>query len=66
MFEKGVCSAEALDEALNNYPFKHEFLEDKLPPSQNWLEGYLFPDTYTFYKNGDAVKDVINKMLNNF
>lgn len=64
--EKGVCSAEALDEALNNYPFKHEFLQDKLPPSQNWLEGYLFPDTYTFYKNGDAVKDVINKMLNNF
>lgn len=66
LIEKGVCSEDALNEALNNYPFKHEFLEDKLPPSQNWLEGYLFPDTYTFYKDGDAVKDVINKMLNNF
>ena len=66
LVENGVCSQEDLNQALNNYPFKHEFLEDKLPPSQNWLEGYLFPDTYTFYKNGDAVKDVINKMLNNF
>lgn len=66
LIENEVCSEEELDEALNNYPFKHEFLEDKLPPSDNWLEGYLFPDTYTFYKNGDAVKDVINKMLNNF
>ena len=61
-----VCTEEDLDEALNDYPFKHEFLEDKLPPEDNWLEGYLFPDTYTFYKNGDAVKDVVNKMLNNF
>lgn len=61
-----VCTEDALDEALNEYAFKHEFLEDLLPPSENWLEGYLFPDTYTFYKNGDAVKDVVNKMLNNF
>lgn len=61
-----VCTEDALDEALNEYAFKHEFLEDLLPPSENWLEGYLFPDTYTFYKNADPVKDVVNKMLNNF
>ncbi len=66
LVENGVCTAEALNEALNTYPFKHTFLQSQLPPSQNWLEGYLFPDTYTFYKNGDAVKDVVNKMLNNF
>ncbi len=66
LVENGVCSEEDLNEALNDYPFKHEFLEDKLPPSENWLEGYLFPDTYTFYVNGDAVKDVVNRMLNNF
>lgn len=66
LVENGVCTKEALDEALNTYPFKHTFLKDKLPPSKNWLEGYLFPDTYTFYKNGDAVKDVVNKMLNDF
>lgn len=29
------------------------------------LEGYLFPDTYTFYKNDD-LDMVIGKMLNNF
>lgn len=66
LIKNGACTEDALDDALNDYPFKHEFLEDKLPPKENWLEGYLFPDTYTFYKNGDPVKDVINKMLNNF
>ena len=62
----GVCTEDDLNKALNEYAYKHDFLQDMLPPSDNWLEGYLFPDTYTFYKNGDAVKDVVNKMLNNF
>ena len=66
LIENGVCSESELDKALNEYSFKHEFLEDELPPEEGWLEGYLFPDTYTFYQNGNAVKEVVNRMLNNF
>jgi UPF0755 protein len=65
LIDAGVCTAEDLDEALNNYNFKHEFLQSMLPAKENWLEGYLFPDTYTFYQNNSGVK-TINKMLNNF
>jgi len=36
--------------------------EDKLPINQ---EGYLFPDTYYFYKNS-SVEDVVKKMSDNF
>ncbi|MBS7224897.1 MAG: endolytic transglycosylase MltG [Clostridiaceae bacterium] len=66
LIENSVCSESELDQALNEYAFKHDFLEDELPPEEGWLEGYLFPDTYTFYQSGDAVKGVVNRMLNNF
>lgn len=64
MEEKGVCAAEKIIETANTYDFSHEFLED-VPMVENRLEGYLFPDTYEFYKNSKPVT-VINKMLNNF
>lgn len=63
--DNGVCSVEDALEAMQEYSFKHEFLEDMLPPSVNWLEGYLFPDTYEMYADSEAV-DAVNKMLNNF
>lgn len=66
LLESSVCSEAELNKALEEYSFKHDFLEDELPPEEGWLEGYLFPDTYTFYQNGNAVKDVVNRMLNNF
>jgi len=64
MEEKGVCAAEKIIETANTYDFSHEFLEN-VPMVENRLEGYLFPDTYEFYKNSKPVT-VINKMLNNF
>lgn len=67
LIEKKVGIESVLDEALQNYPYKHTFLADQQPPEENWLEGYLFPDTYTFVMNTeDAVHDVVNKMLNRF
>lgn len=62
--ENEVISLEDYYDTIENYPFKHDFL------TQNdgvlyQLEGYLFPDTYQFYKNDNAVS-VVNKMLNNF
>ena len=41
----------------------YDFLKAK--PDQSNLEGYLFPDTYTFYKDASAVS-IINRMLLNF
>lgn len=65
MLEKHVCTEEALQKALGEYPFKHEFLKDRQPPKEGWLEGYLFPDTYQVFANNNAV-EAVNKMLNNF
>ena len=62
--DEGVCSKEDLMETINNYDFKHAFLQD-IPFRENRLEGYLFPDTYEFYV-GDTSVSVINRMLNNF
>lgn len=67
--ENEVCEASAALEAMNdaemfsNYEFISElgYGEDRY----YLLEGYLFPDTYQFYK-GEEVKSVLGKMLNNY
>ena len=59
-----VCSKDDLLETAATYEFKHDFLQD-IPMEENRLEGFLFPDTYEFYKNEKPV-NVLNKMLNNF
>lgn len=41
----------------------YEFLKDK--PRNVDLEGFLFPDTYIFYRDASAA-DIINRMLLNF
>lgn len=66
LLDNHVCTADALDEVLNQYPFKHDFLQDEKPVEEGWLEGYLFPDTYEIYKGNGSVVDTVNKMLNNF
>ena len=66
LLDAHVCTEDAIDKALNEYSFKHKFLEDEKPAREGWLEGYLFPDTYEVYKGNAAVVDTINKMLNNF
>lgn len=41
----------------------YEFLKDK--PAKASLEGFLFPDTYIFYRDASAA-EIINRMLLNF
>lgn len=70
LVEKGIGTREGYVEAINNYPYKHEFVvqldTNGYPESRKYrLEGYLYPDTYFFYKSS-AEYTVINKMLNNF
>ncbi len=62
--DKGVCSAKEFYKAAQSYKVK----SFSIPSSSDRcfkLEGYLFPDTYEFYKNEDP-KSVIIKMLNNY
>lgn len=66
LLDNHVCTADALDKVLNQYPFKHDFLQDEKPVEEGWLEGYLFPDTYEIYMGNGSVVDTVNKMLNNF
>ncbi len=62
--EKGVCKADDLYKAMQESEFDYPFLKN-LPKRENRLEGYLFPDTYEFYKN-ETPENVIKKMLANF
>ncbi len=66
----GLGTREKFVEAINTYPYKHEFvrlLDERGYSSDRIyrLEGYLYPDTYDFYSDASEVL-VINKLLNNF
>jgi len=63
--EKEVCSAKAFNDAVANSDFNYAFLDGLKKGKTNRLEGYLFPDTYEFYKN-DTPERVIKRLLDNF
>ncbi len=68
--KNGIGTKEGFVEAINNYPYKHEFVRrlEEIGYSEDRiyrLEGYLFPDTYDFYVSTPEHL-VINKLLNNF
>ncbi len=62
---KGVSTLEELQDMGSNWAYKWSFLQDLPLGDYHRLEGYLFPDTYTFYL-GEDPKYVINKMLLRF
>ena len=62
---KGVSTMEELRDMAANWPYKWTFLQELPLGDYRRLEGYLFPDTYTFYL-GEDPKYVINKMLLRF
>ena len=64
--ENRICTAQdiaayAADGELNDY----WFLEGVERGTETCLEGYLFPDTYEFYKNSTP-REALQRMLNNF
>ena len=63
--EYGVCSYEDLMEAAANENYEYSFLAGTEPGDASRLEGFLFPDTYEFYKSMSAAS-AINKFLQNF
>lgn len=65
---QGACTVEELEYSAVNDEFDYTFLNEldrDDPDDPYWMEGYLFPDTYEFYKNGDA-KVVLAKMIYNY
>lgn len=63
--EQGVSTTAQLQEMAANHDYAFDFLEGIPLGDYHRLEGYLFPDTYTFYLGEDPLY-VINKMLANF
>ena len=63
--DRGVCEYKDLMESAKNDNFTYEFLNDVEARGAERLEGYLFPDTYEFYKETSA-QAAISKMLYNF
>ncbi len=64
--ENRICTAQdaaayAASGELNDY----WFLEGLERGAETCLEGYLFPDTYEFYKNSTP-REALQRMLNNF
>ena len=63
---KRVCTAKDLAEyAASGELDAYWFLENVERGSEYCLEGFLFPDTYDFYKNSSP-RDVLEKLLSNF
>ena len=62
---KGVSTVAELQDMAANWAYKWDFLQEIPLGDYRRLEGYLFPDTYTFYL-GEDPKYVINKMLLRF
>lgn len=65
LVKKGVSDKESIEEVLKNADFDYDFVKGLKKGEVNRLEGYLYPDTYEFYVNGDP-KTAINKLLSNF
>lgn len=64
--ENRVCTAvDVAAYAANGELGDYWFLEGVDRGTENCLEGYLFPDTYEFYKNSTP-KEALSRMLNNF
>ncbi len=63
--KEGVSTQTKLQEMAADWDYAFDWLQDIPLGDYHRLEGYLFPDTYKFYK-GEDPKYVINKMLVNF
>ncbi|NLB29291.1 MAG: endolytic transglycosylase MltG [Clostridiales bacterium] len=62
--EEGVCAADEMWEAADT-DFDYDFLKGLPLGDYHRLEGFLFPDTHTFYI-GDSPIRVLKKLLDNF
>lgn len=64
LVKKGLVTREDFNKTAEEGEFDYDFLNE-LPPRTPRLEGYLFPETYTFDTKGGA-RHIITKMLDQF
>ena len=62
--EKGVATEEELLDAARNAEFDFDFIDNESHEITR-LEGYLFPDTYNFYKPENPQR-ALSRLLSNF
>lgn len=63
--ENNVSSVEELMEAAAGFSYNYSFLDPADEGNANRLEGYLFPDTYTFFAYMEP-SSAIGKFLDNY
>ncbi len=68
--ENGIGKREKYIEVINNYDFDYWFIDEleknEISKDRAYrLDGYLFPDTYEFYK-ASSEESVINRLLKRF
>ncbi len=61
--KKAIKSADKFLKVVKEEKFDYDFLKDV--DRETYLEGYLFPDTYEFYKESDE-KEVADRLLKRF
>lgn len=62
--EKNLINREVFMSEVESGDFDYEFVS-RIPDRENRLEGYLFPDTYSFSAS-ETEHEIIDKMLANF
>lgn len=64
---EGVCSAASFMKAAQSTDYNEPFVRQisKSPLVKTRLEGYLYPNTYDFYK-GESAHDIVNELLQEF
>lgn len=65
LVKNNLVSYEKFYDICKNYDFDYPYIKE-LKKTDNRLEGFLFPDTYTFYLNEDNEVTIINAMLKRF
>lgn len=65
--EKGLCTADEFLKAADSADYDLDFIKDISTDKRKviLLEGFLFPDTYTFDKEATA-RDIVSVLLQNF
>ncbi|MBU5450682.1 endolytic transglycosylase MltG [Acetivibrio sp. MSJd-27] len=63
--KEGLIDKNKFYDTVKNHSFDYEFLKG-IPFGDNRLEGFLFPDTYTFSKTLDNETTILEKMLKRF
>jgi len=62
---EGVCPADELWYTATHHDFNFHFLDESTLGNRLRLEGFLFPDTYSFYKDSTPVQAIL-RMLREF